>query len=164
MNGLVPTLPYLFEDTEICVLLCLYLSKFWWTLLLWVEEKTGSFGSGAECKRDDGGIWDHVGSLSQCASPNSASLLWESGELREFSEATDLLLDHTRLCGSTVELQAIAENGREVALCSCQGLLCLEGNFLFSCLCQPDLPLRETLNIGGSGGGRVVCCDPPAFW
>ena len=42
-------------------------------------------------KRDDGGIWDHVGSFSQCASPNSASLLWESGELREVSEATDLL-------------------------------------------------------------------------
>ena len=59
MNGLVPALPYLFEDTENCVLSCLYLSKFWWTLLLWVmEEKTGSFGSGAECKGDDGGIWD----------------------------------------------------------------------------------------------------------
>lgn len=62
MNGLVPVLPYLFEDTENCVLLCLYLSKFWCTCLLWVmEEKTGSFGRGAECKRDDGGIWDHVG-------------------------------------------------------------------------------------------------------
>ena len=93
MNGLVPALPYLFKDTENWVLLCLYLSKFWWTLLLWVmEEKTWSFGSGAECKRDDGGIWDHVGSFSQCASANSASLLWESRELREFSEATDLLL------------------------------------------------------------------------
>ena len=53
----------------------------------------------------------------------------------------------------------MAENGREVALCSCQGLLPLEDTFLFSCPCQPDLPLRETLNIGGSGGGCLVCCD-----
>lgn len=42
MNELVPALPYLLEDTENGVFMCLYLSKFWLILLRnWVLWERG---------------------------------------------------------------------------------------------------------------------------
>ena len=86
MNELVPALPYLLEDTENGVFKCLYLSKLWLILLLWVmEEKLGPVAEGAECKRDDGG----TGPLP-ASSGSRNRIFWKCLLLLEAPERTTL--------------------------------------------------------------------------
>lgn len=88
MNELVPALPYLLEDTENGVFMCLYLSKFWLILLLWLmEEKLGLVGEGVKCKRDDGG----TGPLPASAGSRNR-IFWKCLLLPETPERTTLPL------------------------------------------------------------------------
>ena len=88
MNELVPALPYLLEDTESSVFKCLYLSKLWLILLLWVmEEKLGPVGEGAECKRDDGGTGPLIASAG-----SRNRIFWKCLLLLEAPERTTLPL------------------------------------------------------------------------